>query len=246
MTGSLIETPTLGDRTIADDRTRHHAPRARMDGWWPAAARIALSSANLQTRGAQLRTALTGPPFSWIDHLIRPLQERRRDGQAKRLGGLEVDDQLEPRRPLDGQVAGLRTLENLVHVGSGAPKIISNVRSIGHKAPGIHTVPVWEHRRQPVLCREVHEASSLIEEHGAWQHSQSTRARLGHFREGPVEIVRPSRLNELKLHPQRACRDFCSLQHVLVRAFAELTGRPEDSDPIDPRNGLLELFQTLA
>src|SRR6266478_6811883 len=40
MTGSLIETPTLGDRTIADDRTRHHAPRARMDGWWPAAARI--------------------------------------------------------------------------------------------------------------------------------------------------------------------------------------------------------------
>src|SRR6266478_9177853 len=42
MTGSLIETPTLGDRTIADDRTRHHAPRARMDGWWPAAARIAL------------------------------------------------------------------------------------------------------------------------------------------------------------------------------------------------------------
>src|SRR5260370_41933192 len=41
MPGSLIETPTLGDRTIADDRTRHHAPRARMDGWWPAAARIA-------------------------------------------------------------------------------------------------------------------------------------------------------------------------------------------------------------
>jgi hypothetical protein len=75
MTGSLIETPTLGDRTIADDRTRHHAPRARMDGWWPAAARIALSSANLQTRGAQPRTALTKPPFSWIDHLIRPLEK---------------------------------------------------------------------------------------------------------------------------------------------------------------------------
>src|SRR6266404_1322185 len=39
MTGSLIETPTLGDRTIVDDRTRHHAPRARMDGWWTTAAR---------------------------------------------------------------------------------------------------------------------------------------------------------------------------------------------------------------
>src|SRR5712671_5864053 len=104
MTGSLIETPTLGDRTIADDRTRHHAPRARMDGWWPAAARIALSSANLQTRGAQLRTALTGPPFSWIDHLIRPLEERRRDREAEGLRRLEVDDQLELGGLLDGEL----------------------------------------------------------------------------------------------------------------------------------------------
>jgi hypothetical protein len=66
------------------------------------------------------------------------------------------------------------------------------------------------------------------------------------FREGPVEIVWPSRLNELKPHPQRLCRDFCFLQHVLFRAFAEATWLPEDSDPTDPRNGLLELFQTLA
>ena len=27
-----------------------------------------------------------------LEHLIRPLQERRRDRQAERLGGLEVDD----------------------------------------------------------------------------------------------------------------------------------------------------------
>jgi hypothetical protein len=73
-------------------------------------------------------------------------------------------------------------------------------------------------------------------------------ARAGHFREGPVEIGGTSRLNELKPHPQRPCRDFCSLQHVPFRAFAEATWLPEDSDPTDPdpRNGLFELFQTLA
>jgi len=38
---------------------------------------------------------LTKPPFSWINHLIRPLQERRRDREAQVLGGLEVDEQLE-------------------------------------------------------------------------------------------------------------------------------------------------------
>jgi len=36
-----------------------------------------------------------GPLFgshASLDHLIRPLQERRRDRQAEGLGGLEVDD----------------------------------------------------------------------------------------------------------------------------------------------------------
>ena len=37
-----------------------------------------------------------------LDHLIRPLQERRRDRQAEGLGGLEVDDQLELGGLLDG------------------------------------------------------------------------------------------------------------------------------------------------
>jgi len=32
-----------------------------------------------------------------FNNLIRPQQQRRRDGEAERLGGLEVDDQLELR-----------------------------------------------------------------------------------------------------------------------------------------------------
>ena len=49
-----------------------------------------------------------------LDHLIRPLQERRRDRQAEGLGGLEVDDQLEPVNLLEGQIARLGALEDLV------------------------------------------------------------------------------------------------------------------------------------
>src|SRR5215475_16003628 len=80
----------------------------------------------------------------------------------------------------------------------------------------------------------------------AWQHSQSTRARAAHVREGPGEFVRASRLNELKPHSQRPCGDVCARQHVFVRTFAEGTWQPEDSNPINPWNGLLEQFQTLA
>jgi hypothetical protein len=48
-----------------------------------------------------------------LDDLIRPNQERLRDGDAKRLGGLDVDDQLELRGLLDGQIAGLRPFKIL-------------------------------------------------------------------------------------------------------------------------------------
>ena len=41
-----------------------------------------------------------------LDHLIRPLQERRRDREAEGLGGLEVDHELELRRLLHRQITG--------------------------------------------------------------------------------------------------------------------------------------------
>ena len=46
-----------------------------------------------------------------LDHLIRPLQERLRDGQAEGLGGLEADHQVELR-----DVGGIRHRVP-VHVG---------------------------------------------------------------------------------------------------------------------------------
>src|SRR5207249_7659869 len=114
------------------------------------------------------------------------------------------------------------------------------------RPPASTPSPPWVHCRQPILGRQVHEASALVGEHVAWQHIQSTRARPGHVREGPIEVLRTSRLNELKPHPQRPRRDFCCLQHVLFRGFSLATWLPEGSDPTDRRNGELELFQTLA
>ncbi len=54
------------------------------------------------------------------EHLVRPHEEHRRERQAERLGGLEVDDQGYLIGPLDGQVGGLGALQNLVHKDGGA------------------------------------------------------------------------------------------------------------------------------
>jgi hypothetical protein len=50
------------------------------------------------------------------NHLIRPRQHVRRDRQADLLGGFQIDDQLELRRLLDGNVSRLGAMQNPIHV----------------------------------------------------------------------------------------------------------------------------------
>jgi hypothetical protein len=57
---------------------------------------------------------------SLLNHLIRPLEERRQDRQTECLGGLEIDDQLELGWLFDRQFGGLRALENPVYINRGA------------------------------------------------------------------------------------------------------------------------------
>ena len=52
-----------------------------------------------------------------LNDLIRPQEQRRRDGEAERLRGFEVDDQFELRGLLDWQVGGLGTMQDLDDIG---------------------------------------------------------------------------------------------------------------------------------
>src|SRR6266567_6061851 len=73
-----------------------------------------------------------------LDHFVRLQDQLLRNGQPDRLGGLQVDDELDPRRLLDGQVPGLRALEDLVYVG-GCPIIMFRVAlSVTHQSAGLH------------------------------------------------------------------------------------------------------------
>jgi len=82
-----------------------------------------------------------------LDHLIRPLQERRRDREAEGPGGLEVDHQLELRRLLDGEVGRLGALENLIDVNRRALPGAIDVWSVAHEPASIDKVPPRKHAR---------------------------------------------------------------------------------------------------
>src|SRR5262245_103417 len=131
-----------------------------------------------------------------LDNPIRALQQRRRDRPAERPGGLQVDGQLELGRLLDGQIAGLGALQNLVDVGSGATKQICKVRSIGHEAALSNAFTPWVDRRQSVSGRQVYEAPSFIDEHAAGWHRQRTGRCFGNFGEAPAEFPAPAPLTD--------------------------------------------------
>src|ERR1700746_676545 len=57
-------------------------------------------------------------PGHSLDHLVGEREQPVGDGEAKRLGRLEVDDKLVSRGLLHGQVGRLGTLENLVDIDS--------------------------------------------------------------------------------------------------------------------------------
>jgi hypothetical protein len=55
-----------------------------------------------------------------LDDPIRPQQQRRRNREPERFGGLHVDDELELGRLLDRKIPGVRPLEDHVDVVGGA------------------------------------------------------------------------------------------------------------------------------
>src|SRR5262249_19211095 len=55
-----------------------------------------------------------------LEHLGGLEQHLLRDGKPERLRRLEIDGEIEAHRPLHGQVARARALQNLVYIGSRA------------------------------------------------------------------------------------------------------------------------------
>ena len=69
-----------------------------------------------------------------LDELIGAAGQGQRDCDAKRLGRLKVDVQLDLRGPLHRQVSGLLALENAPGIDAGQTVRIPSVRSVALRA----------------------------------------------------------------------------------------------------------------
>jgi ribosomal protein L27 len=73
---------------------------------------------------------------SFFDHLVGSPEQRDREGEAERLGGLHVDNQFDPRGLLHRQVGGLLTLENAAGIGADQSVRVQATAAVAHQAAG--------------------------------------------------------------------------------------------------------------
>src|SRR5262245_28772055 len=124
-----------------------------------------------------------------VDHLVGEDVELRRDRHAERVGGLAIDHQVEFRRLLDRQVAGLGAFEDLIHIRRGAAEKIGKVLAVAHQPARHHVFPLPEHRRQPICQREFGNSPTLSEENSVARYYERLHPRLGECSECTLGLL---------------------------------------------------------
>src|SRR3954453_4302921 len=81
-----------------------------------------------------------------LDHLVGAAEQRQRHVEAERLGGPEIEDQLDLRGLLDRQVSGLLALENAAGVDAALTVRIRKAVSVADEAACYSVLSKWVHR----------------------------------------------------------------------------------------------------
>src|SRR5690349_21322706 len=142
-----------------------------------------------------------------LDDLIRPLKKQRRDRQTKRLGGLEVDDEVELRRLLDGQVGGLGAPQDSVNVNCSTSFQLGNICSIGHETAWTNEILELIDCGDPMRGRKIDDGLSMHEHKSRRRHQYTLVVILHHAAESGSEFLRSVHGERMKLYAEGPSRD---------------------------------------
>jgi hypothetical protein len=73
-----------------------------------------------------------------FNHSVGAIEQRARHVQAKCFGGLEIDYKLEFDWLLDGQIGGLCSVQNLLHIASQTFGLENSTRPVGQQRATVY------------------------------------------------------------------------------------------------------------
>src|SRR5450631_4304704 len=89
-----------------------------------------------------------------FDDLVGPSEQCRRHGEAHRLGGLEIDNQLILGRRLHRKIGGLLALEDAIDVSGGAAVLLENIIPIRDQTAASGVIASVVHSGQLIFGRK--------------------------------------------------------------------------------------------
>jgi hypothetical protein len=129
-----------------------------------------------------------------------------RDGEAERLGGFEIDDQLDLHRLLDWQIGGAGTFEDFAGVDASQARSVGKVGSVAHKAAGRGELAPCVNRRHRVTGRESYDLSATASQERIAGDDKRARSKLDKLRESSVDLAGAARRQDMQLRPERLRR----------------------------------------
>src|SRR5262245_55825330 len=123
----------MSEKVINIDLAHQTYVRSYSDSDQETDITVCLKGANRDQNALQQNCGL-------FDHLVGAGEQRRRHAKAESLRRGQVDDEIEFRRLLDGDIGRFRSAQNLIDQLGGAPVQVRVVWPIRHQSPSLNVL----------------------------------------------------------------------------------------------------------
>jgi hypothetical protein len=130
-------------------------------------------------------------------------QERFRDGQTERLGGLEIDHQVVLCRRLHGQISRLLAPQDAIDVAGGLSILLDDTESIGDQTAIRDEETSRIHCGQLVLCCQHDDQTAMNRRRVGRRRDQTAIRRACESRDAVLDLTRVTHVDRGDLHFER-------------------------------------------
>src|SRR5262245_59439046 len=133
--------------------------------------------------------AARGPSTPSFNHLVGAAEQRQWNRDAERLGGLEVDDQLDFGQLLDRQISELGTRKNPAGIDADLTVQVGDIASVADQAAGRRERAILIDRGYSVAERKCGQLLHLPVEERVGAYDKSAGSHPNQGRKGRIDIA---------------------------------------------------------